>query len=70
MLKNKKERKQSALKELEIVDETGRADMSDPHSVQKVAHEKKLNDLLVYLGPNPSHKTRNKFQNLIDDYTF
>lgn len=68
MLKNKKERKQSALKELEIVDETGRADMSDPHSVQKVAHEKKLNDLLVYLGPNPSRRNRDNFQKLIDEY--
>lgn len=68
MLKNKKERKQSALKELEIVDETGRADMTDPHSVQKVAHEEKLNDLLVYLGPNPSRRNRDNFQKLIDEY--
>jgi hypothetical protein len=68
VLKNKKERKQSALKELEIVDETGRADMTDPHSVQKVAHEEKLNDLLVYLGPNPSRRNRDNFQKLIDEY--
>lgn len=68
MLKNKRERRTAALKELEIVDETGRADMTDPHSVQKVAHEEKLNDLLVYLGPNPSRRNRDNFQKLIDEY--
>lgn len=68
MLKNKRERKAAALKELGVVDETGRADMTDPHSVQKIAHEERLNDLLVYLGPNPSRKTRNKFETLIDEY--
>lgn len=68
MLKNKEERKKLALKQLKFVDETGRADMDDPHSVQKVAHEEKLNDLLVYLGPNPSRRTRNKFQKLTEQY--
>jgi len=68
MLKNKRERRAAALKELKIVDETGRADMTDPHSVQEVAHEERLNDLLVYLGPNPSRRSRDKFQKLIDEY--
>lgn len=68
MLKNKSERFQKALSELEFVDETGRADLTDPSSVQKVAHEERLNDLLVYLGPNPSRRNRDNFQKLIDEY--
>lgn len=68
MLKNESDRFQKALSDLGFVDETGRADLTDPHSVQKVAHEEKLNDLLVHLGPNPSRKSLDKFQKLIDEY--
>lgn len=65
---NSNQDKDKILSQLEEVRNSGEVNMMDAAGVQRVASEKGLHSLVIFLGSNPSRRGADRYMNLLDEF--